>query len=174
MKKRIALIVLSLLLVMAGSVFAASSCYQNLTCKGTACVLRLSWTTDASGDFAAFTTQEVNGFINRVETDPSGTSAPDDNYDISIANYLTSTINGTSTTTTRNICGDTGAWTAGEITTGEDGVLANRDTANTEETRFLINGSYTGLMNIGPLLIDISNAGNSESGVINIYYYKTD
>lgn len=174
MKKRILSIALGLIFLTASFAMAASSAYQNLTCKGNACVLRVSWTTHTDGSFAAITTQEVNGFIDRIETDPSGTAAPSDNYDISIANYLTSTINGTSTTTTNNICGDTGTWTAGEITTGGNGILANRDTAVTESTRFLINGSYSGLMNIGPLLIDISNAGNSKSGVINIYYFKTN
>lgn len=138
---------------------------------------------DASGDFDnfslgesfnSFQTQEINGAIDGVETDPSGTAAPTDNYDISIANYLTTTINGTSTTTTRAICGDTGTWTSGEITTGADGVLANRDTANTEFTRFSDNSVYGGVYNIGPLLVDITNEGRAKSGVINIWFRKFD
>lgn len=135
----------------------------------------------ASGDFDnfslgesfnSFQTQEINGLIDGVETDPSADAAPADNYDVSIANYLITTINSTSTTTLRAICADTGAWTSGEITTGEDGVLADRDTANTEFTRFLDNAVYGGVYNIGPLLIDITNEGRSKSGVVNIYYRK--
>lgn len=136
---------------------------------------------DASGDFDnfsgglsfnSFQTAEIIGVIDGVETDPSATAAPTDNYDISIANYLVTTINGTSTTTLRAICGDTGAWTSGEITTGEDGVLADRDTANSEFTRFLDNSVYGGIYNIGPLLVDITNEGRAKSGVINIWFKK--
>ena len=117
---------------------------------------------------------EVNGWIDGVETDPSGAAAPTDNYDITMANQLVSTIGAISTTTTRNIGGDTGTWTGGEVTTAEDGVLSNRDTAVAEFTRFLTNGCNGGTMNFGPLLVDISNAGVSKSGVINIQFFKTD
>ena len=68
----------------------ASSMFQNLTCKGNACVLRLSWLTESTaGTFTGFTTMEVNGWIDGVETDP-GATAPTDNYDVSIANYVVS------------------------------------------------------------------------------------
>lgn len=124
--------------------------------------------------FDSFQTQEINAFIDGVETDPSGTYAPTDNYDISIANTIVSTINSTSTTTLRAICGDTGTWTSGEITTNSDGVLADRDTANSEFTRFSDNSVYGGVYNIGPLLVDITHEGRSKSGVINIWYKKID
>ena len=174
--------------------FDATQIIGTITANGTA--QTLEWTAettgglrlvaganDASADFDnfclalsfnSFQTAEVNGFIDGVGTDPSATAAPKDNYDISIASLIVTTINETSTTTTRNICGDTGTWTAGEITTGEDGVLANRDTAVGEYTQFLNNGNYGGIPNVGPLLIDISNAGISKSGVFDIYYFKMD
>jgi len=172
--KKIFVPVVLLVMLLTAPAMAASTCYQKLDCKGSACTLRLSWTTDASGNFAAFKTMEVNGWIDGVETDPSGAAAPTDNYDITMANQLVSTIGAISTTTTRNIGGDTGTWTGGEVTTAEDGVLSNRDTAVAEFTRFLTNGCYGGTMNFGPLLVDISNAGVSKSGVINIQFFKTD
>ncbi len=172
MKKTILLIALILSLSITISVRAASTMYQKLDCAGAACVLRLSWTTHTDGTFTGFTTMNVDGWIDAIETDP-GATAPTDNYDVSIANKVVSTINGTSTTTTRDITGDTGSWSGAEVTTSEDGVLANRDTANAEMTRLLNNGNYGGVMNIGPLLVDISNAGNSKVGVINIFFWKT-
>jgi len=138
---------------------------------------------NSSGDFDDFSmgesfnsvyTQEVNGVIFGVETDPLSTAAPTDNYDISIANYLVTTINSTSVISSRNICGDTGTWTSGEITTAGDGVLSDRDTAVSEFTRLSNNSVYDNYMNVGPLLIDITNEGRSKSGVINIYFKKAD
>lgn len=136
---------------------------------------------DASADFDnfslglsfnSFQTADVNGIIDGIETDPSATAAPSDNYDISIANFIVTTINETSTTTSRAICGDTGTWTDGEISTNADGVLADRDTATSEFTRFLDNAVYGDVPNIGPLLIDLTHEGRSKSGVINIWFRK--
>ena len=173
-----------LLLFAAPALAVDSTMYQKLDCTGDDCVLRLSWTTSDAGAFTGYETMKVNGWIDAVETDPSGTPAvpafqPTANYDISIANKLVSSIEGprgtfTVTTTTRDISGDGGMWSGDDITTAEDGVLANRSFQTSEMTRFLDNGNYGGIMNLGPLLVDISNAGNTKKGVINIYFIKMD
>ncbi len=68
-------------------------------------LLQISYTT-GSGTFTCITNQHVTGWILHVETDP-GTTAPDDNYGITLKN-------------------DNGRDIAG-------GNLSNRDTANTED-----------------------------------------
>ncbi len=155
---------------------ADSTMYQKLDCVGPACILRLSWTSAGTGVFTGYTTMEVNGWIDAVETDPDGSAAPTANHDISIANKVVSVVNEagtfTSRTTTRDITGDTGVWSGADITTAQDGVLANRSATTPEMTRFLDNSNYGGLINLGPLLIDISNAGNTKKGMINIYFFK--
>lgn len=171
------LIALSLFVLPAWS--ADSTMYQKQDCAGDACILRLAWTSAGTGVFTGFETMEVNGWIDAVETDPDGTSVPTDNYDIYIANKVVSSIQGptgtfTSTTTTRAICGDTGSWSGADITPNNDGVLVNRSNASPEMTRFLDNGNYGGVMNLGPLLVDLANTGNTKKGVINIYYFRSD
>ena len=172
MKKRILITAIILTLIFSPLAFSGTL-KQKIDCKGNACILRLLWTTPTSGTFSGKLTKDVNGYIDAIETDP-GTPAPTDNYDISIANKIISNIGGTSTTTIRDITGDTGTWSSGDITTAQDGVLANRDTANSEMTRLLDNGNYGGVMNHGPLQFDITNAGTNRTGVVNIFYFKTD
>lgn len=182
MKKsfKILIVFISLLSFAAMAWAVDSTVYQKEDCVGNACVLRISWTTSDAGAFTGFETMGVNGWIDAVETDPDGTAAPTANYDISIANKLVSSVNegGTFTTrtTTRGICGDTGVWVGADITTAGDGVLANRVAATAEVTRLFLDATDDpqagGLMNLGPLLIDISNAGNSKKGMINIYFTK--
>lgn len=170
--------VIVLLLLAVPALAADSTMYQKKDCVGVYCVLRLSWTSSGTGTFDGFETMAVNGWIDAVETDPDDTAAPTVNYDIYIANKVVSSVNEdgtfTSRTTSRAICGDTGSWSGADITPMNDGVLANRHNASPEMTRFLDNSVYGGVMNLGPLLVDLANTGNTKKGMINIYFYKAD
>lgn len=158
------LIALSILFLTAGALQAAESCTFTYAKSGGIDRVEIAWTTDSSGDFTATSTQdgdgddyEINGWLIGVRTNPDDTDAPTDNYDI----VLTSASG-------RNICGDTGTGNS----PNEDGVLSNLDTANTEYTEFLNNGNYGGFPHEGTITVDITSAGNSNSGVITIFYLR--
>ena len=107
-------------------------------------VFQVSYTTHSSaGTFTCATDRDITGWIMLVETDP-GATAPTDNYDITLVN-----------SNSRDVMG---------------GSLANRDTANTEAVLPYINGTYTVVFNEGPLTITVTNAGNSKTSEILIYY----
>ncbi len=107
-------------------------------------VWQVNYTTHASaGTFTAITDTDITGWILLVETDP-GSTAPDDNYDITLKN-----VNG------RDIMG---------------GSLTDRDTSNTEAALPLQNGNYTAVFNEGTLAIAVTAAGNSKTAEIFIYY----
>lgn len=160
-------------LAITGMSWAASTMNEQLNCDGDACVLSIRWATHTDGTFTGQETKTViHGWIDGIETDPDGSAAPTDNYDINMRNKVTCVINGTPRTTYRNIDGDTGTWSGLEATTAQDGILANRDTSVSEFTRFLDNGKYGGIMAYGRLGIDISNAGNSTAGIINVYFIR--
>lgn len=108
-----------------------------------------AWTSDASGDVSGTDTKPISGEILRVVTNPSAT-APSDNYDVVINDA-------------------DGVDVAG-------GVLANRDTSNSEQIVPVIEtvvGSNTYASRVfvdGPLSLVVSNAGNAKQGVVTLYY----
>ena len=107
-------------------------------------LFQVSYTTHATaGTFTCATDRDITGWIVIVETDP-GATAPTDNYDITL-------VNGNS----RDVMG---------------GALANRDTANTEAVLPTISSISTPVFNEGPLTITVTNAGNSKTAEILIYY----
>lgn len=143
MKKFLMAVLLSLCLTT--TVYA--ECVETWEGSSPIQVIQLAWTTVATG---AFTSTDTNytgeGFLYMVETDPDGTAAPTDDYDITLTNA-----NGV------DIMG---------------GALANRDTANTEIVMPLLNGNYTAIPFIGTLTLAITNAGANKSGKVRLYLIK--
>ena len=154
--KRIILFLLISAFVLTGTAWGVTNT-QTLSSYGSFKVLEITWTSESGGTFTEWVSREVNGWIMGFETDPDGTSAPTDNYDIVLTNK-----------NDRNIDGDTGTGAS----PNQDGVLANRDTANTEYTQLLFNGSYGGHPNEGALTLNINAPGNSKVGKIRIFYYS--
>lgn len=111
----------------------------------------VTWTSAADGSFTADV--ELDGEILKVVTNPDGTVAPTDNYDITLVD--------------------------------EDGIdiaaglLANRDTANSEEVypykELTLTGTATDrairpIVHSGKVTFTVANAGNAKSGVARIFY----
>jgi len=120
---------------------------------GTIRKIIIDWTSDSATGAVSGTTKKITGTLLKGITDP-GATAPTDNYDI--------------------------------VVTDEEGVnvlgncvddLANRDTSNTEEVYFLVSNlaATDPAGNTHPVVCDkltftITNAGNSKTGQIVIYY----
>jgi hypothetical protein len=128
--------------------------------SGVADYVEINWTTDGAGALTPIVTEkEINGLLYAVETIPSATAAPTDNYDVVIQNA-----NG------RNICEDTCVGAACTTPT-EDGVLANRSTSLAQMKNFTIGGVPWGSVpNKGKLTFYVGSAGNSKSGTIRLFY----
>jgi len=114
-------------------------------------VLTMTWTADAAAATVpdTVTSDNIDGYIIRVVTDP-GATAPTDNYDITLTDA-----NGV------DVMG---------------GTLADRDTANTEQT-FPVLDSGTGATGpafvAGTLTLTITNnAVNAATGAVIIYIRK--
>lgn len=119
-------------------------------------VYQMPWVTDGSGNFTAIaTTRNIDGIVLMVEAIPSATAAPTDNYDVTLRNN-----NGI------DIMGDTGA-AGSEV---YDGSLANLDTAVPSQVQPKIDGNTASVPVLGPLTLDVFNAGNSKGGTIRIHY----
>jgi hypothetical protein len=111
-------------------------------------MLRVEWTSHASNGTVVQAIERFSGEILRITTNPDGTAAPTDDYDITLVD------------------GD-----------GVDvalGTLANRDDTNTETVYPSVAGSGA-LTDIrmsvaGLITLTIANAGNSKKGIITIYY----
>jgi hypothetical protein len=143
MKKLILTILMSLALATA----AYGECVQTMETRGEITVMQFAWTTTAVGSFTSTTsTYNGDGFLYMVETDPDGTAAPTDNYDITLTNANDVDVMG--------------------------GALANRDTANTELTMPLLNANYVSIPVVGTLTLAITNAGNEKSGKVRAYFIK--
>jgi len=143
-------------ILIAGNVYAASSCTQTIIGNGPYHVYQMVWLTDSSGNFAATsTTQNIDGVVLLVEAVPSATAAPTDNYDVTLRNSQGI-----------DVMGDTGA--AGSE--AYDGALANLDTAVGSETQPLLRGNYGAVPVMGPLTLDVFNAGNSKGGTIRVHF----
>lgn len=109
-----------------------------------------AWTSDASGDVSGGAKPLISGQIFRVVTNPDGTDAPTDNYDIVLNDEDTVDL--------------------------AQGLLANRDTANNEDVAIAKEqavGATTALLPVVTnSLVDcvVSNAGNAKKGVVNVYW----
>jgi hypothetical protein len=146
------LISLALVLIFATSLLAVDSTYTITKYKhGTDFVeLSLAWTTSDGGDFtAATTTTEETNFIKgrwlcQMITDPV---SPTDDYDITVVDANGADLLG--------------------------GAGSNRDASNSEVTYPIVD-STSGQRACVPvttaLTIDITSAGNSESGVIRLIF----
>ena len=146
MKRFILAIFMVSLMVSTG--YGAESCVQTLKSKNGINVLSIAWVTDASGNFVAReTAYPIDGWVVMVETDPSGTAAPTDDYDPAL----------TSTATGVDVMG---------------GALADRDTANTELVMPLVNSEVVRMPVLGTLTFDVTNAGASKGGTLNIYFVR--
>ena len=177
--KRITTIIFLALAVLAVATGANAGEYaaQKRVTKGVLTVHSVIWQTDASGGFTPYTLDEINGLVLEIITDPDGSAAPTDNYDIileGVKNYAvvaSSTPAAYTATETRfMICGDTGTFAA----PNDDGVLANRDTAVTESVQMTINGSAATKPSWGPWVMDVIDAGNSKRGTMEIIYLRMD
>jgi len=135
-----------MVLFMVSVSWGAESCVQTLQAGGSINVLQMVWTTDSSGNFTATdTAYPIEGYLMLVETDPSAT-APTADYDI-----VLNDANGI------DVMG---------------GALGDRSATATELTMPLLNGNYTMLPVPGTLTMDVTNAGNSKSGTIRIYFVR--
>jgi hypothetical protein len=111
-----------------------------------------SWTSAADGTTSG-TTGKLVGTLIKATTNPDGTAAPDDNYDV-----VLSDADGVDVLA---ICQSS---------------LLNRDTANSEERYFLVlDAAGTPLAKpvhpvvCGVLTVSVSNAGDSKSGVLTLF-----
>lgn len=125
---------------------------------GVACGIRkvlVDWTSDSATGAVTGTTRKIVGALVKGVTDP-GTAAPTDNYDI--------------------------------VITDEEGVdvlaacvaagrLADRDTANSEQAYFFVENVDTAPLatSVHPVVCDqltiaVTNAGNSKTGQLVLYY----
>lgn len=107
--------------------------------------ISVSWTSDASGN--ADQTINLFGYLLKAVTDPDGTDAPTDNYDITLV--------------------QNGIDMAG-------GVLSDRDTAN-NEVAYGIAKNGTDIASAPPFLVGdhtftVANAGNAKSGLCVLYF----
>jgi hypothetical protein len=108
----------------------------------------IDWTSDGSGN--ATETVNLFGFLLKAVTDPDGTAAPTDNYDITL------------------------------VQNGVDmvgGILADRDTANNEIVYGLVKNG-TDIAPLPPFLagehtFTVANAGASKSGRVILYICET-
>lgn len=124
--------------------------------KGGHCNVRkviADWVSDASAGTASGASRKIVGRLVKCVTDP-GSPAPSDNYDI-------------------NITDEQGI----DVLAACQSALADRDTANSEEVYFLVKDTAgTPLaQSIHPvvcnaLTVSITNAGNSKTGQIILYY----
>ena len=94
-----------------------------------------AWTSDSSGDATGTTTNTFDGDLIGFATDPDGTAAPTDNYDVTLTDA-----NGF------------------DLLMGNG---ANRDTADIE----YVAGTSLGAVSGSKLTITVANAGDTKKGV---------
>lgn len=108
--------------------------------------IHVAWTSDASGNADGSITN-LYGFLVKVVTDPDGSAAPTDNYDITLV--------------------DENSVDAAES------LLLNRDTANNETVYPLVTGAATPVFLCGTHTFTVANAGNAKSGVCVLYIVES-
>jgi hypothetical protein len=118
----------------------------------------IDWTSDDSTGAVSGTTRKIVGTLVKGVTDP-GSTAPTDNYDINI-------------TDEEGLDVLLPCRTAGNL-----GDLMNRDTSNTEQVHFLVltNDASPLGTSVHPVVCDkltvaVTNAGNSKTGQLILYY----
>ena len=84
-------------------------------------VVTWAWTSDASGDVSGADTKVLSGVALRCTTDPDGSAAPTDNYDIVVNDSLGGDVVG--------------------------GALANRDTLDSESAA-VTGGAFSGVLSL--------------------------
>ena len=102
--------------------------------------VQIDWLSDASGN--ADSTVNLHGFLLKAITDPSGSAAPTDNYDITL------------------------------VADGIDqlgGALADRDTANNEMVYPTATSAQVPIFLAGDHTFTIANAGNAKQGTVYLY-----
>ena len=112
---------------------------------GTVKVIRMNWTSDASGDVTSVIF--IDGEIGRMDTNP-GATAPTANYDITLIDDITGL----------DILGGAGL---------------NRDTSTTESivpTLTTSAGAEAKTMHYGTATLTVANAGNAKDGDIYLFY----
>ena len=106
-----------------------------------------TWTSDDAAGTASGTTEKIVGTLIKGITDPSGTAAPTDNYDIALTDEQSF-----------------------NVLTGAADDLADRDTANTEEVYFDQADHERFPVVADKITIAVTAAGNSKQGVLTLYY----
>jgi len=148
MKKLLSALLFACLLTPTGA-WAAGTITETWTAIGDRdYVLKFTCVADASdGSFPSHeTVKAVDGWVYLITTDP-GSPAPTDDYDIVIKDSEGVDISG--------------------------GMLANRDTSNSEQVIPKINNNYVSRRVYGPLTIEItSNSTNSALVVVSVYFNR--
>jgi hypothetical protein len=108
--------------------------------------IKVAWTSDASGN-ADTSIENLHGFLVKMVTDPDGSAAPTDNYDITLVDEL------------------------GIDALADAGL--NRDTANTEQVYPIATGAQTPVLLCGTHTFTVANAGNAKSGVAYLYIVES-
>lgn len=138
--RRLALVVVFVALALTAPVSAAGTVTLTEETVGSIVKIRWAWTSDGSGVVSGtLTTRAYNGALERLVTDPDGSAAPTDNYDVTILDE-----DGT------------------DILMGAG---ADRDTATTEQ----VARASLGVVANDTLELRIANAGASKAGVVYLY-----
>jgi len=134
-----------MVLSMINLAYGAGTCSQKHANHGGFQIITMTWTTDGAGAFTG--TQilwPINGMVIQVETDPSATAAPTAAYDLTLTDSGSADI--------------------------MSSVLADRSATATE----IVKPALGSVAVQGYLTLNVSNAGNSTSGVVKIYYYSSN
>ena len=117
---------------------------------GTVNVVVASWTSDGDGD-ADGTTIPISGHLIKGGTNPSGTAAPADNYDIVITDPAGANV----------------------LALSQDDLI-DRDTANSEEVYFSLTAGTSAFPVVSDALtITVAAAGDTKSGVLRLYWVQS-
>ena len=106
-------------------------------------IVTFEWTSDGSGN--ASSPVDLQGFLVKAITNPDGTAAPTDDYDITLADPNDASLDALAST------------------------LANRDTSNTEQVYPFVSGAPTPIFLSGTYTFTVANAGASKAGVAIFY-----
>lgn len=134
---------------MAGT--ATYQVHDLRTMPGGKCAIIVDWTSDASGDVTLTIDEPVVGRIIQLVTDPDGTDAPTDNYDVTLVSSLTGL----------------------DMLAGRG---VDRDTATVEIAMVLVEQTISGryyashpAVSESNLVFTVANAGDSKKGRAVIY-----
>lgn len=150
MKRLMITIVLLAVLLLPSWALAASSVTSDIGHAGDKVdVMTFDWTADTDGSVTSTASDDAaRGYVFLVITDP-GSPAPTDNYDITLTDSYGVDVVG--------------------------GVLADRDTANSEQVAPSVGSVYGSRFVHGELTLNISNNSvNGAQGKVIIYIYKDE